>query len=146
MSHKRKKDYKAVFGKLIEIIEDPISGYPKVEEIMSDFEAAVWVTLKELLPQSKMKGCGFHLNQAMFKNMKKIGLGPIYNKDDATRTVCRQLMSLNLLPAEKISKQFYVIVEENGNGSNIRYGHQQHGRCLWNIVAQITMQKGTTIP
>ncbi len=65
MSHKRKKDYKAVFGKLIEIIEDPISGYPKVEEIMSDFEAAVWVTLKELLPQSKMKGCGFHLNQAI---------------------------------------------------------------------------------
>jgi hypothetical protein len=90
---------------------------------MSDFEAAVWVTLKKLLSQAEVKGCGFLLNQAMFKNMKKKRLGPIYNSDKATRTICRliiimikknylffrKLMSLNLLPAEKISKRFYLI-------------------------------------
>jgi hypothetical protein len=62
MSHKRKKDYKAVFGKIIELITDTEKRYPKVQEIVSDFEAAVWVTLRELLPQAEAKGCGFHLN------------------------------------------------------------------------------------
>jgi hypothetical protein len=36
MSHERKKDYEAVFSKLIELVH-----YPQVEEIVSDFEAAV---------------------------------------------------------------------------------------------------------
>jgi hypothetical protein len=57
MSHKRKRDYEAVFAKLIELVY-----YPQVEEIVSDLEAAVWVTIKKLLPQVHIKGCGFHLN------------------------------------------------------------------------------------
>ena len=93
MSHKRKKDYEAVFSKLIELV-----NFPQVEEIVSDFEAAVWVTLKKLLPEVKIKGCGFHLNQAMFKNIKKIGLGPQYIRDKQCRQMCRQIMLLNLLP------------------------------------------------
>ena len=46
MSHKRKKDYEAVFSKLIELV-----NFPQVEEIVSDFEAAVWVTLKNYYPK-----------------------------------------------------------------------------------------------
>jgi hypothetical protein len=92
MSHKSKNDYKAVFVKLIVIIEVQISGYPKVKEIMLDFKAANWVTLKESFPQAEVKGCGFHLNQAMFKNMKKIELGPIYSRDTATKTISRLII------------------------------------------------------
>ena len=57
MSHKRKRDYEAIFAKLIELVH-----YSQVEEIVSDFEAAVWVTIKKLLPQVQIKGCGFQLN------------------------------------------------------------------------------------
>jgi hypothetical protein len=46
--------HEAVFSKLIEMV-----NFPQVEEIVSDFEAAVWVTLKKLLPEVKIKGCGF---------------------------------------------------------------------------------------
>jgi hypothetical protein len=60
----------------------------------------------------EVKGCSFHITQAMFKHLKKIGMGPIYQKDKATRKVCREILSLNLLPAEKIAKRFNVIVEE----------------------------------
>jgi hypothetical protein len=42
-----------------------------------------------------------HLNQAIFRHIKKIGLGPQYRKNKQKRTVCRELMSLNLLPAKK---------------------------------------------
>ena len=64
------------------------------------------------LPEVKIKGCGFHLNQAMFKNIKKIGLGPQYIRDKQCRQMCRQIMSLNLLPKNKIVKRFQGIVEE----------------------------------
>jgi hypothetical protein len=42
----------------------------------------------------------------VFKNLKKLGLGPDYQRDKTTRKICRQIMSLNLLPADKIEKRF----------------------------------------
>jgi hypothetical protein len=44
MSGKRKKDYSAVFTEILNLITDPSKNYPMVEEIVSDFEKAVWVT------------------------------------------------------------------------------------------------------
>jgi hypothetical protein len=73
MSHKRKIDYTAVFSELLKMTHDPVHQYPRVKEIMSDFEAAVWVSLKKVMPNVVVKGCGFHITQGMFKNLKKIG-------------------------------------------------------------------------
>ena len=49
-----------------------------------------------------MKGCSFHFTQATYRHLKKIGMGPQYKKNKATRKVCRELLSLNLLPHGKI--------------------------------------------
>lgn len=112
MSHKGKRDYKAVFSKLLELITDPAEGYPRVEEIVSDFEAAVWTTLKKIMPNVLVMGCSFHINQAMFKNLKKIGLGPLYQASKNIRTICRQILSLNLLPHDNILKRFEAIEDK----------------------------------
>ena len=45
----------------------------------------------------------------MFKNLKKIGLGPLYQERKAIRSICRQILSLNLLPHDKIVKRFEAI-------------------------------------
>jgi hypothetical protein len=71
-------------------------------EVVSDFEAAVWISLRNIFPTVGVKGCSFHLTQSMFKNLKKNGMGPDYQRDKKTRKICWQIMSLNLLPAEKI--------------------------------------------
>jgi len=114
MSHKRKRDYKAVFTKIRELLEDPSHHYPKVMEVVSDFEAAVWISIRKIFPTVEVKGCSFHLTQAMFKNLKKLGLGPDYQQNKATRKICREIMSLNLLPADKIEKRFKAIEIEVG--------------------------------
>jgi hypothetical protein len=77
---------------------------PQVEDILCDFEAAVWVTIKKLLPQIQVKGCGFHLNQTMFKNIKLIGLGPQYIRDKKCRQICR-IMSLTYCRLKSDSKE-----------------------------------------
>jgi len=43
---------------------------------------------------------------------------PMYQKDKATSKICRQILSLNLLPAEKIEKRLNVIAEEVNRMSN----------------------------
>jgi hypothetical protein len=39
-------------------------------------------------------------------------MGPIYRDDKQVRIICREIMSLNLMPAEKITKRFESIVKE----------------------------------
>jgi len=65
-------------------------------------------------------GCSFHLTQSFYRNIKLIGLGPSYRKDSQTRKTCRELLSLYLLPADKIAKRFQKIAEE-ANGLLLRF-------------------------
>lgn len=48
--------------------------------VVSDFEAAVWISLRNIFPTVGVKGCSFHLTQSMFKNLKKLEWGLIINE------------------------------------------------------------------
>ena len=79
---------------------------------MSDFEKAVWVAIRQVLPLVNMKVCGFHLCQVLYKNLKEIGMSSQYWQCEKTREICRQLLRLNLLPSERIEKRFCAIIAE----------------------------------
>nr|CAH0100573.1 unnamed protein product [Daphnia galeata] len=112
MSGKRKKDYVAVFSSILQLL-NPTDGYPKVQEFLMDFEAAMWQTCKAVLPTVKPVGCSFHLTQSFYHNIKTIGLSIEYRTDSKTRRTCRELMSLYLLPADKIRRRFYSIASKS---------------------------------
>ncbi len=97
---------------LVRVEGDVEEKYPKCKELLMDFEIAAWQAASIVMPRIKLMGCNFHICQAKFRYLQKIGMGPLYRKDNNTRTVCRQLLSLNLLPAEKISKRFYDIMSK----------------------------------
>jgi hypothetical protein len=77
-----------------------------------DFEKAVWVAIRQVMPLVNMKDYGFLLCQALYKNLKEIGMLSQYRLCKKTREICRQLLSLNLLPSERIEKLFRAIVAE----------------------------------
>ena len=112
MARKRACDYRAVFLKILDLLKVEGREFPAVTEFMMDFEAAVWQVLKDVLPHVKLMGCRFHIAQAKFRKLKELGLGPLYKTDIRVKTYCRQLLSLNLLPAEKIRKRFADIKEQ----------------------------------
>ena len=62
MSGKRKKDYKKVFAKIIELLGDL-----KVEALTIDFEKSVWRAVAEILPHVVVRGCSFHWGQAVWR-------------------------------------------------------------------------------
>lgn len=51
----------------------------------------------------------FYLNQAIVQKMREIGLGPLYFNNFNVRKSCRQILALNLMPAEKIEIEFLTI-------------------------------------
>ncbi|CAF2727901.1 unnamed protein product [Rotaria sp. Silwood2] len=74
--------------------------------IMSDFEGSLLEVLKSEFPNSQHRGCYFHHNQAIYRNIQKLGLSSAYVDDDQIRIICRKLMALALLPLSLVIEAF----------------------------------------
>ena len=96
MSGKTTKDYEAIFRTLLRILP---RGNIGVQSITLDFEAAVWVALKTVLPSVSLKGCLFHWNQAIWCKIQQLGLVTSYLKKDSAYKFCRRVMALPFLPS-----------------------------------------------
>ena len=87
MSGKTTKDYEAIFRTLLRIL---LHGNIGVQSITLDFEAAVWVALKKVLPSVSLKGCLFHWSQTIWRKIQQLGLVTIYLKKDSAYKFCRR--------------------------------------------------------
>jgi hypothetical protein len=104
MSRRTAEDYSAVFDHILQLI-----GHPEAIEFVADFEKAVWKTVRAKLPSVTIRGCGYHWTQSLFRFIQQNGLRRAYRTDQEVRNKCRQLMSLHLMPHEKIEKRFKSI-------------------------------------
>ena len=68
MSGRKKKDYRALFRALIDILPVP----PEVSRITVDFERAIWSVLRQVFPAVKIQGCVFHWTQALWRKVCNI--------------------------------------------------------------------------
>ena len=98
MTRRRKADYVAVIEKLQELF-----GSFAVEEIMSDFEPAVWSAVRECFPDVKHVGCMFHWSQAVVKTVKRLQLFRLHGED---RKLIYRLLRLPHLRLSDIAPVF----------------------------------------
>ena len=105
MSGKTTTDYEAIFRTLLRIL--PL-GNIGVRSITLDFEAAVWVALKKVLPSVSLKGCLFRWNQAIWRKIQQLGIVTNSKKDSAYK-FCRRVMALPFLPSEPIYPTFCIL-------------------------------------
>ena len=66
MSGRRKKDYRKVFKKLLEVLPTA----PAVQRITLDFEKATWSAVRSVIPHAKLHGCTFHWTQAVWRKVR----------------------------------------------------------------------------
>jgi len=83
MSRCRRKDYKCVFRALIATLPHR----PRVQAVVSDFEAAVWSAAREVQPGVLQRGCAFHFSQAVWRNIQAVGLQCAYTSDERVSRV-----------------------------------------------------------
>ena len=108
MSGKSKSDYKGVFYSLKIIL----GGETDVEEVLTDFDVAIWQRLRFAFPEIRFKGCAFHWVQAVNRKLRDLGLLNASCNDEGTRAYCRRLFGLPLAPHELIPGLFNALKEE----------------------------------
>ena len=97
MSGKRRRDYKKVLEDVLRILPQS----PVVEQLVLDFEAAMWRAAQEVLPHVLTRGCSFHWTQAVYRKVQE-QMVIEYREDAGTRDICRLLLALPLVPHAEI--------------------------------------------
>lgn len=105
MSRASTQDYEAVFNKLLEILEHKV----RVEEIVCDYQEALWQSAKICFPHAKIFGCDYRWTQDVIRAIKLGGLVSLFKSNENVEKLCRRLMLLNLLPPNKIPKIFKIL-------------------------------------
>ena len=104
MSRRTARDYKKkVFKEIFRIAGPEL----QVQEFVLDLERAIWRGVEDVFPNVSMFGCVFHWAHAVFRQLKQLGLVYLLNrKTESYVLFLKKVLSLHLLPFEKISKAF----------------------------------------
>lgn len=104
MSTKSYLAYKAVFAELKVLIP----GFmPQV--CHSDFEQGIRRAVLEEFPDISLLGCSFHFASALYKRIGSLGLIPVYKSNRNFTRLARSLMSLTMLPTDRIVTTFDLL-------------------------------------
>ena len=104
-----------IYSNLISCIQDEaemlnITLTPAL--IIVDFEQAAIKSFKTAFPSAKIKGCFFHLTNAIYKKVVELGLKVAYSENEDFRIFVTLLMCLPLLPIDEIDESFAELIDE----------------------------------
>lgn len=103
MSRKTPECYLAVFN----YIQKHVFKMKPVE-VMTDYEDGLRLAIRKCWAKVVIRGCWFHMARAVQRRYMKLRLNKIKNKNAAV--IRRMLMSLPLLPVDRIDEGFHDIV------------------------------------
>lgn len=112
MTKKTAECYTAVF----QYIESNVF-HLEPSEIMTDFETGLRKSIKHVYPDTNLRGCWFHYCKALRHKSQQLGLRPMLNSSPEAKVILKEIMSLPLLPADKILQGYLhvkKITEEYG--------------------------------
>ncbi|CAF2935647.1 unnamed protein product [Rotaria sp. Silwood2] len=82
---------------------------------MSDYESGLIKAIKQELPNTKLLGCAFHYNQAIYRNIQLKGLQDAYQNIEVVRQILRQTMALAFIPNDQIKTVYYDVIKPQLN-------------------------------
>lgn len=109
MSGRKTSDYIQVFNAVLRGLEHDAA----VEEVVCDYEVALWKSVHHVFPEVPIRGCVFHWGQAVFRHVQSLGLATEYLQEGGTYAFIRKLLCLPFLPAEHIQPTFRALCDLN---------------------------------
>ncbi|KAI8502461.1 hypothetical protein Bbelb_200490 [Branchiostoma belcheri] len=123
--------------------ERDASQEPRVEHFIVDFEDDMWGAIRSVFPNCTKKRCAFHLTQAIFKKIQKLGLQPAcYEKGGACELVGK-LMVLQLLPAQRITRAFDDLRHQTNHSTILKLIQYMEREWLGNSVWTVDFRPST---
>lgn len=103
------------YREAIQELWDALPGPAAVEEIMVDFEAALWKVFKscQFSFQARLVGCNIHWQQAVFQKVQAVGVTAASTTDDATWTLLQKVMALPFLPLNEVVPTFQLLWQQS---------------------------------
>lgn len=78
--------------------------------IVSDFELALRTAIETELPATRIGGCYFHFNQALWRKIQELGLSAPYQQNQRLKEVIRKVMAIGYLPLAVVHMNFTALV------------------------------------
>ena len=79
----------SVYTQVLRAVLATLPGSPLVSSFMVDFETAMWKALAHVFPDLPVKGCVFHLTQAVWRKIQEVGLTTAYMERRRTHKFLR---------------------------------------------------------
>jgi hypothetical protein len=80
--------------------------------VVSDFEIAVIEAFKQMFPGIKARGCFFHFNQCIWKQIKKKDLQNAFETEASIKAWLKKLSSLAFVPQNSMRDAWLMIVND----------------------------------
>lgn len=114
-------------------------------DVITDFEQAAMLSIKDNFPDADIHGCFFHFTQSVRRHIQQVGLLQIYIEDEDIALQLRLLIALAFVPSRMVVQAYDELVEteffsgENDHKSKIDellmyfqttyiFGFNRHGK------------------
>ncbi|KAM7290495.1 uncharacterized protein ISCGN_027120 [Ixodes scapularis] len=105
LPNKTEETYQRLFTVLSSLLTQPA-----VELVYCDFESAAIIATGNIFPQARVQGCFFHLCQAVYRKLCKLGFQTRYGTDEDFAVLVRMLPALAFLPPAEVPDAFEDLV------------------------------------
>ena len=109
MSGRRTCDYTTVLAEVRRLLPSE----PRVEEIVMDFEKAMWWAVISTFPDTTLQGCAFHWTQAIWGKAQELEIARAYLQDEDVHRYIKKLLALPFIPDTKIQPPFDRLTKQN---------------------------------
>ena len=102
----------ATYLKMFSIIKEHLGDCSKLSTIISDFERAVFQAVYRVFPGIEQRGCRFHFNSAIWKNIGDKGLQSLFYQNPSFQEVFYMLCGLAYVPVDKVQTFYKDYIEK----------------------------------
>ena len=102
----------ATYLKMFSIIKEHLGDCSKLSTIISDFERAVFQAVYRVFPGIEQRGCRFHFNSAVWKNIGEKGLQSLFYQNPSFQEVFYMLCGLAYVPVDKVQTFYKDYIEK----------------------------------